>query len=161
MEDKSRQIPLEWLAPLEWLKNISEGNTTSKPEAITMEGLQIVNVQKGLIRCNFTVPSIVSDSDGNWQIGAMAALIDCVAGAAIHTTTVGHINVTLDFTISYHSAANIQDEVEIEAKVAGNRGRLTSVVVEVRNKKNRQLIASGKQWARLISSTSLKSNSKL
>ncbi|GLT45169.1 hypothetical protein SLA2020_190210 [Shorea laevis] len=108
MEDKSRQIPLEWPAPLEWLKNISEGNTTSKLEAITMEGLQIVNVQKGLIRCNFTVPSIVPDSDGNWQVGAMATLIDRVAGAAVHTTTVGHIYVTLDFTISYHSTDKIQ-----------------------------------------------------
>ncbi|GKV27086.1 hypothetical protein SLEP1_g36295 [Rubroshorea leprosula] len=65
-----------------------------------MEGLQIVNVHKGLIRCNFIVTRLASDSGGNWHVGAMTNLIDCVGNAAIHTTTVGHINVTLDCTIS-------------------------------------------------------------
>ncbi|MBA0691805.1 hypothetical protein Goari_009414 [Gossypium aridum] len=38
------------------------------------------------------------------------------------------------------------EEVEIEAKVKGHEGKLTSVVVEVRNKpKNGQLLAIGTQ----------------
>lgn len=41
----------------------------------------------------------------------------------------------------------MQDEVEIEAKVKGNKGKLTSVVVEVRNKsEGGQSIASATQW---------------
>ncbi|TYI05527.1 hypothetical protein ES332_A10G094500v1 [Gossypium tomentosum] len=39
------------------------------------------------------------------------------------------------------------DEVEIEAKVKGNKGKLTSIAVEVRNKSNGgRLIASAAQW---------------
>lgn len=40
----------------------------------------------------------------------------------------------------------LQEQVEIEAKVIGNKGKLTSVVVEVRKKDNGELIAIGKQW---------------
>lgn len=39
-----------------------------------------------------------------------------------------------------------QEEVELEAKVIGNKGRLSSVVIEVRRKGNGELIALGKQW---------------
>lgn len=39
-----------------------------------------------------------------------------------------------------------QEEVEIEAKVVGKKGRLSSVVVEIRRKSNGELIALGKQW---------------
>lgn len=39
-----------------------------------------------------------------------------------------------------------QEEVEVEAKVVGDKGRITSVLVEVRRKSNRELIALGKQW---------------
>lgn len=39
-----------------------------------------------------------------------------------------------------------QEEVEIEAKVVGHRGRLSSVVVEIRRKSNGELIALGRQW---------------
>nr|KJB70444.1 hypothetical protein B456_011G073600 [Gossypium raimondii] len=39
------------------------------------------------------------------------------------------------------------DEAEIEAKVKGNKGKLTSMAVEVRNKSSGgQLIASATQW---------------
>lgn len=36
--------------------------------------------------------------------------------------------------------------MEIEAKVVGEKGRLMSVVVEVRRKDNGELIALAKQW---------------
>jgi len=39
-----------------------------------------------------------------------------------------------------------QEEVEVEAKVVGDKGRITSVLVEVRRKSNGELIALGKQW---------------
>ena len=40
----------------------------------------------------------------------------------------------------------MQEEVEIEAKVIGKKGKLISVEVEVRKKDNGELIAIGKQW---------------
>lgn len=49
-----------------------------------------------------------------------------------------------DFTniINYY----LQEEIEIEAKVVKERGRLILHVVEVRRKNSGELIAIGKQW---------------
>ncbi|XP_048233463.1 uncharacterized protein LOC8273831 isoform X2 [Ricinus communis] len=88
---------------------------------------------------------LYSDGDGNWKVGAMATLIDDVGAAAIYSL-IGHIKVSLDFNISYYSTAKTQEEVEIEAKVVGEKGKLMSVVTEVRKKDNGQLIALGRQW---------------
>ncbi|KAA3479344.1 Thioesterase superfamily [Gossypium australe] len=56
---------------LKWLKGLSKGHEL---EALTLEGLLIVDAQKGSIRYNFVVSS--RDPDGNWHVGAMATLID-------------------------------------------------------------------------------------
>ncbi|OMO54052.1 Thioesterase superfamily [Corchorus capsularis] len=128
-----------------WLMGLSEGSLSHQLEAIAMEGLQILHSQKGFIRCNFVVPSRASDADGNWHVGAMATLIDDVGAAAIYSL-VDHVKASLDFSISFYSTAKIQEEVEIEAKVEANKGKLSHVLVEVRRKQNRELIALGKQW---------------
>ncbi|CAN1836748.1 hypothetical protein LINPERHAP1_LOCUS34873 [Linum perenne] len=39
-----------------------------------------------------------------------------------------------------------EEEIEVEAKVIGEKGRLASVVIEVRRRSNGELIALGKQW---------------
>ncbi|XP_022715001.1 uncharacterized protein LOC111274545 isoform X1 [Durio zibethinus] len=139
MEDGSLQKSLKWLGGL------SNGIISHELEALTLEGLQILHGQKGFIRCNFVVPSRVSDADGNWHVGAMATLIDDVGAAAIYSVA-DHVKASLDFDISFHSTAKIQEEVEIEAKVIGQKGKLTQVVVDVRRKGNGELIALGKQW---------------
>ncbi|MFQ6666284.1 hypothetical protein Gotur_032696 [Gossypium turneri] len=140
---------------LKWLRDLSKGNISHELEALTLEGLQIVHAKKGSIHCNFVVPTRASDPDGNWHVGAMATLIDDVAATAIYSV-VDHVKLSLDFSISFYSTAKIQkirfngammqEEVEIEAKVIGEKGRLTQVVVEVTRKGNRELIALGKQW---------------
>ncbi|KAK9030805.1 hypothetical protein V6N11_032216 [Hibiscus sabdariffa] len=82
--------------------------------------------------------------DGNWHVGAMATLIDDVGAAAIYSVA-DHVKASLDFNISFHTTAKIHEEVEIEAKVVGEKGKLSLVVVEIR-KRNGELIALGKQW---------------
>ncbi|XP_017985348.1 PREDICTED: uncharacterized protein LOC18595963 [Theobroma cacao] len=139
IEDGSRQKSLKWLVDL------SKGTISHELEALTLEGLQILQGQKGFIRCNFVVPSRASDADGNWRVGAMATLIDDVGAAAIYSIA-DHVKASLDFNISFYSTAKIQEEVEIEAKVTGDKEKLAHVVVEVRRKENRELIALGKQW---------------
>ncbi|XP_021298685.1 uncharacterized protein LOC110427470 isoform X2 [Herrania umbratica] len=139
MEDGSVQKSLKWLVDL------SKGTISHELEALTLEGLQSLQGQKGFIRCNFVVPSRASDADGNWHVGAMATLIDDVGAAAIYSVA-DHVKASLDFSISIYSTAKIQEEVEIEAKVTGDKGKLAHVVVEVRRKENRELIALGKQW---------------
>ncbi|KAJ0051849.1 hypothetical protein Pint_01125 [Pistacia integerrima] len=128
-----------------WLKDLSEGVIGHELEALTLQGLQIVNAYRGFVRCNFTIPIRLADNHGNWQVGAMATLIDDVGAAAIYSFA-GHIKASVDFIISFYSSVKIMEEVEIEAKVVGERGRLTSVKVEVRRKDNGEVIALGKQW---------------
>ncbi|CAL1378171.1 unnamed protein product [Linum trigynum] len=120
-------------------------NPHSRLEGLTIDGLRIVESRKGFIRCHFTVPNRISDGDGNWHVGAMAMMIDVVGAAAIFSL-VGQVKVSVDFTISFISSAKSQEEIELEAKVVGEKGKLASVVTEVRRRSNGELIALGKQW---------------
>ncbi|KAL4388291.1 hypothetical protein GQ457_09G006590 [Hibiscus cannabinus] len=146
---------------LKWLKGLSKGTISHELEALTLEGLQILRAQTGSILCNFIVPGRASDSDGNWHVGAMATLIDDVGAAAIYSVA-DHVKASLDFNISFHTMAKIHEEVEIEAKVVGEKGKLSLVVVEIRRKRNGELIALGKQWmATTIDSRKASQESKL
>ncbi|MBA0693979.1 hypothetical protein Goari_004315 [Gossypium aridum] len=75
------------------------------------------------------------DPDGNWEVGAMFTLIDDVGAASIYSAA-DHVKASLDFNISFHSTARTQEEVEIEAKVIAEKGKLSLVVVEIRRKRN-------------------------
>ncbi|TYH48602.1 hypothetical protein E1A91_D10G076800v1 [Gossypium mustelinum] len=131
---------------LKWLDDVTHGIIGYELESRSLAGLQVIEARTGFLRCNFIVPLLASDINGNWHVGAIATIIDNVGGAAIYSTG-HHLKVTVNFNITYYSTAKIQDEVEIEAKVKGNKGKLTSMAVEVRNKSNGgQLIASATQW---------------
>lgn len=117
------------------------------------------------------------DVDGNWHGGAIATLMDTVGAVAIYSVF-NHVMKSMDFSISYYSTAKIQvslryytnfffkreligtcsiniggdymqEEVEINAKVLGNKGKLIQVMIEVRKKGNGDLIALAKQWMAL------------
>ncbi|KAK2664623.1 hypothetical protein Ddye_003197 [Dipteronia dyeriana] len=129
-----------------WLQGLAEGATGSAEfDVLTLDGLEIVEARERFIRCNFIVPLRLADENGNWHVGAMATLIDDVGAAAIHTLN-ANIKLSVDFNISFYSTAKIQEKIEIEAKVVGVRGKLTSVQVEVRRKDNGEVIALAKQW---------------
>lgn len=138
MEDSAVQKSMKWL------EGLSKG-TSHELEKLALEGLQISHLQKGFIRCNFVVPTPASDADGNWHVGAIATLIDDVGAAAIYSD-VDQAKASLEFNISFYATAKIQEEVEIEAKVIANKGKLSHVVVEIKRKENGELIALGKQW---------------
>ncbi|KAK3027059.1 hypothetical protein RJ639_040891, partial [Escallonia herrerae] len=108
--------------------------------------------------------SDVQDGDGNWHVGAMATLIDVVGAAAV-SSFAGSIKASVDFNLSCFSTARIhvqgetyrnmstgplfirrqnEEEVEVEAKVVGQSGRLVSVTVEVKKKENGKMIALGR-----------------
>ncbi|KAJ0051847.1 hypothetical protein Pint_01123 [Pistacia integerrima] len=129
----------------EWFRQLIEGELGYELENIILEDLKIVKAHEGFIRCSYFVPVKLADKDGNWEVGSIASIIDNVGAVAIYSFS-GHIKASVDFTISFFSTTKVQEEVEIEAKVAGERGQLTSVVVEVRKKDSGQLIALGKQW---------------
>ncbi|KAK9282564.1 hypothetical protein L1049_005485 [Liquidambar formosana] len=139
MEDDSPQKAQKWL------EDLATGSAGHEIETLSLGGMQVSHAHKGLIRCNFVIPKHLSDQDGNWHVGAIATLVDDVGAAAIYST-VGHIKASVSFNISYYSTPKIQEEVEIEAKVVGQKGKLASVVVEIRRKDNGRIVALGKQW---------------
>ncbi|KAF5726870.1 hypothetical protein HS088_TW22G00555 [Tripterygium wilfordii] len=130
---------------LKWLKHLAAGATGQEIEARTLQGLQVVQARKGYFLCTFVVPDRASDENGNWHAGAIATLIDVVGAAAVFSLA-GHINVSVDFSVSFYSTVKIDEQVEIEAKIAGVQGKMTSVVVEVRRQNKGELVALGKQW---------------
>ncbi|KAJ7951750.1 Acyl-coenzyme A thioesterase 13 [Quillaja saponaria] len=130
---------------LKWLRDLSNGKLGKEVDALSAKGLQVVEVQKGFIRCRFIIHNRICDEHGNWHVGAIAMLVDNIVGPAVFTVT-GCGSVSVDYSISYYSKAKIQEEVEIEAKVVGEKERLTSVFVEVRKKETGELVALGKEW---------------
>ncbi|XP_026439288.1 acyl-coenzyme A thioesterase 13-like [Papaver somniferum] len=141
----------------DWIQSLAQGRQGREIETQALQNLYSVHVLKGLIQCNFISEYPKSYLDGNWHVGAIATLID-IAGASAIVTVVGNINVSVDFSISYFSPAKIDEEVEIEAKVLGRQGNLSSNMVVIKNKENGELTAVGKQW---MSAFDLKHKSKL
>ncbi|KAI3850818.1 hypothetical protein MKW92_032320 [Papaver armeniacum] len=129
----------------DWLESTARGQNGCEMERQALQNLYSVHVQKGLIQCNFIVPISLSDRDGNWRVGAVATLIDLLGASVVHTIH-GNIHVSVDFKISFFSTVKIQEEVEIEAKVLGDKGSLFSFTVVIRKKENGDLVAIGKQW---------------
>ncbi|KAF8388957.1 hypothetical protein HHK36_025641 [Tetracentron sinense] len=127
------------------LQDLAEGRSGQRIGGLSVRGLQIKRVQKGLILCNFVIPKHLSNKDGNWHVGAIATLIDAIGGITI-ISSVGLFKASVNFDVSYFSTAKIHEEVEIESKVLGQKGRLTSVIVEIRRKEDGEMVALGKLW---------------
>ncbi|KAI3862336.1 hypothetical protein MKW92_039838 [Papaver armeniacum] len=128
-----------------WLESVVTGQKGREMECQAVQNLHSIHVQKGLIQCNFIIPKSLYDGDGNWHVRAIATLIDIVGASVVHTTH-ANIHVSVDFNISYFSTVKVQDEVEIEAKVPGHKGNLSSVMVVVKKKENGDLVFIGKLW---------------
>ncbi|KAH0449743.1 hypothetical protein IEQ34_020435 [Dendrobium chrysotoxum] len=139
-------------------------------DAIPLTSLRLTFTGSGRALCSYRVHASVADGEGNWHLGAIATVIDDIGAAAI-MSAVGEIKISVDFSISFFSRAKIgvrffyflssvslvwlfnlgvsileQDEVEIEAKIVEDMGKLTAVLIEVRHKKTGQLVAIGRQW---------------
>ncbi|KAJ1704422.1 hypothetical protein LUZ63_004201 [Rhynchospora breviuscula] len=121
-------------------------------------GLRVSFVSHGRALCSIRVPPHLTDIEGNWQPGPIAVLIDMVSAAAIMSCE-DTIKVSVDLNISFFSPAKIGEEMEIEALVLQNKGKLTGAVVEVRKKADWNLVAVGRQW--MTSSSARPFESKL
>ncbi|XP_043726139.1 uncharacterized protein LOC122672730 [Telopea speciosissima] len=132
----------KWVKVLEQRCFVNEDNLQS----LSLNGIQIVHAQKDSILFNQILPKELADRTGNCHVGAIAAIIDAVGATAIAIYTGMGLKVSVDFSISYFSTVKIQEEVEIEAKVVANKGKLSLTTVEFRRKKDGVLVALGKQW---------------
>ncbi|XP_019425000.1 PREDICTED: uncharacterized protein LOC109333865 isoform X2 [Lupinus angustifolius] len=126
-------------------KNIEDGNVGDEFSASSLKGIRVVKAHKGFILCDFIAHNGLSDENGNWHVGAIATLADSIGSIVSFTFTLSP-QVTIDFSISYYSTAKVQEKVEVEAKVIGKKDKLSSVIVQVRKKENRKLVALGKLW---------------
>ncbi|KVH97983.1 uncharacterized protein LOC112511537 isoform X1 [Cynara cardunculus var. scolymus] len=124
-----------------WLENSSKFQL----DGLALQGMRIDRVEKGLIRCDFVVPDNLLDGEGNWNVGAISVLIDDMAASAVFSCCAG-ILATMDFTLSFYSAVKVDEVVEIEANVVGQKGNLVAVVVNIKKKGNGEKVATGKQW---------------
>ncbi|MBA0767405.1 hypothetical protein Gotri_016291 [Gossypium trilobum] len=80
-----------------------------------------------------------------WHVGALASLLDLV-GTITTFSYADCIFTVADFNSSYCSIVKIHEHVEIESRVMADKGKLIHVVVQVRKKGNREVIAVGNLW---------------
>ncbi|MBA0767406.1 hypothetical protein Gotri_016292 [Gossypium trilobum] len=139
MENDSLQTSLAWL------RDILQGKIGHGLDTRVLQGLRVIHAEKGFMRFDFVVPKSVSDIDGNWNVGALASLVDLLGGVTIFSFA-NRVVTSVDFSVSYYSTAKIQEHVEIESKVSADKGNLIHVVVEVKRKGNGEVIAVGKLW---------------
>eukprot|EP01018_Ginkgo_biloba_P001703 Gb_24976 [translate_table: standard] len=113
---------------------------------IVLRGMRIQSMEAGRILCTFKVPSRLVDGGGELRAGALATLIDVIGGSAIISSD-GRLQLSAELNISFLSPAKVDDELEIDARVCGHKGGLSTAVVEVKKKANGELIAHSRLWA--------------
>ncbi|KAM0003477.1 putative acyl-CoA hydrolase [Helianthus debilis subsp. tardiflorus] len=91
---------------------------------------------------DFTLRGI-RDRNGNLAVGAIANLVDEIGATMVYEKDVP-MNVSVDMSISYLSTANLNDELEISAKLLGGKGAVKGTLVVLKNKLTGEVIAEGR-----------------
>ncbi|XP_013609740.1 PREDICTED: uncharacterized protein LOC106316380 isoform X5 [Brassica oleracea var. oleracea] len=128
-----------------YLEALAQGNGLSEIEVLILQGLELIHVGKGIIRCKLLVTDRVAGDDGTWRAGAITAVMDAIGAASVYSTGDG-LHSSVDLNASFYSAAKIHEKVEVEARVKGTNGRLKSSVIEIRRERDGELIATGRLW---------------
>ncbi|PPD95637.1 hypothetical protein GOBAR_DD07336 [Gossypium barbadense] len=101
MENDSLQTSLAWL------RDILQGKIGHGFDTRVLQGLRVIHAEKGFMRFDFVVPKSVSDIDGNWNVGALASLVDLLGAVTIFSFA-NRVVTSVDFSVSYYSTAKIQ-----------------------------------------------------
>ncbi|XP_044354514.1 uncharacterized protein [Triticum aestivum] len=113
--------------------------------SLVLAGARISLSEHGRVVCSFQVPPPLTDSDGTWHAGALAAAVDNMCSAVVFTV-VGAPTATVHYGLSYFSPVACNDEVQLDGRVVGRKGKLTAAVVRVRKMGSGELVAIGRQW---------------
>ncbi|EES15320.1 acyl-coenzyme A thioesterase 13 isoform X2 [Sorghum bicolor] len=124
--------------------------------ALATAGARVSLAEPGRVVCSLRVRAPLTDAEGRWHAGAIAAAADNVCAAAVFTV-LGADVVTVQYGLSYFSPAHHDEEVEMDGRVVGRKGKMVAVTVEVRKKESGELVASCRQWMAPIQLTT-KSN---
>ncbi|OQU86067.1 hypothetical protein SORBI_3003G008200 [Sorghum bicolor] len=127
---------------------------------VALAGARVSVAEPGRVVCSLRVRAPVADAEGSWHTGAIAAVVDCVCSAVVHTV-VGAPTATVHYSLSYFSPADRDTEVEVEGRVVSRKGKLTAATVEVRKKESGELVAVGRQWVTPTWPTKANKTSKL
>ncbi|XP_049410049.1 uncharacterized protein LOC125873197 isoform X2 [Solanum stenotomum] len=112
-------------------------------ECYALRGIRVDRLESDRVFCTFKVPPRLTDREGKLAAGAIANLIDAVGAGCVNVG--GHpVNVSVDMSISFHSSAKIDDELEIIGQVLGKKGGYSGTSVLVKNKATGELIAEGR-----------------
>ncbi|KAJ1704426.1 hypothetical protein LUZ63_004205 [Rhynchospora breviuscula] len=134
------------MAAKKWLESLSRIKPTlGRFSSVSLSGIHVISANHGRVLCSFCIPAYLTDAEGYWQTGAIATVMDVVGAVAIMSTE-DTLKVTTDLAISFFSQAKFQEEVEIEAQTIEQKGKLTMVVVHIRKKGSKQLVAVGRLW---------------
>ncbi|XP_015896888.3 uncharacterized protein LOC107430557 [Ziziphus jujuba] len=120
-----------------------QAGNSSFYEDFALRGIRVDRVEPGLVACTLKVLPRFIDREGNLANGEIANLVDEVGGAVVHVEGLP-MNVSVDMSISFLTTAKLNDELEITARVLGQRGRYSATVVLVRNKATGEIIAEGR-----------------
>lgn len=116
-----------------YLEEIAKGNGKTEFEILILQGLELIHVGKGTLRCrlvvtervavNITHPSILfffhffffvflitrDDSqgeDGSWNAGVITAVMDSIGASAVYSAG-GGLHISVDLNSSFYSTAKI------------------------------------------------------
>jgi len=150
MEDPCKKAT-QWLQSLQnttqatsTISSLDHSDITNVFETFALRGIQIQQITHGRLLCTFTVPPRLVEESGHWRSHALMTLVDNVCGAAILSCGLA-LKASVDYSVSYISPVKVHDEVEIDARVMGHKGGLSTVVVELRNKSTGELVAHARQ----------------
>ncbi|EEE54167.1 hypothetical protein OsJ_00980 [Oryza sativa Japonica Group] len=122
-----------------------DGSDRRAFNALPLAGARVSLAEAGRAVCSLRVTAELTDAEGNWHPGAIAAAADDVCAAAIMSVE-GIIKVSVHYDISYFSPAKLHEEVELDGRVVEQKGKMTAVTVEIRKKDSGELVAIGRQW---------------
>ncbi|KAJ6309921.1 hypothetical protein OIU76_014795 [Salix suchowensis] len=112
-------------------------------EDFSIRGIKVDRIEPGFISTTFKVPPRLADRNGKLATGAIANLVD-EGGALVAQAEGVSILVSVDMSISFLSTANVNDELEITARILGRKGSYAGTIVLVKNKATGELIAEGR-----------------
>ncbi|CAL4947522.1 unnamed protein product [Urochloa decumbens] len=155
MGDEAKALRLAAIAR-KWLKDprvgysgdLNPAASDSERQALSsmvMAGAHVSVAEPGRVVCSLRVRAPLTDAEGRWHPGAIAAAVDNACSAAVFTVE-GAPTVTVQYSMSYFSPAYPDEEVEMEGRVVSRKGKLTAAAVEVRKKESGELVAIGRQW---------------
>ncbi|GAB4824493.1 hypothetical protein Ancab_007369 [Ancistrocladus abbreviatus] len=112
-------------------------------EDFALRGIRVDRVEPGSVSCTFKVLPRLLDRNGNLASGAIANLVDIVGNALIYK--LGHpMNVSVNMSISYLSAAKLNDELEVTSTFLGRKGAISGTFVLIKNKASGEIVAEGR-----------------